>query len=193
MSVGADKSKSDTKDPFAAERRKALEGLMPALGWGAGAPQVPNFMQGPASTIGPLTSTLNESIATGMPTNVSGIAGASRNQALRSLEQDIFPQILERFGMGGQRFGSDAMNSMARTSGDILSNLAVNEANLGFGASEAAANRRLQSASMSGLPMELQKYAMMIPELLSFIMGVTPTSKGSQSGWNANMDIRTKA
>lgn len=181
---GSDKSKGSTKDPFLDERRKLLEGLMPALGWGTGAPQVPSFMQGPASTIQPLTRTLNESIATGMPTNVSRIAEASRNQAMRSLEQDIFPQILEKFGMGGQRFGSDAMNTMSRTSGDILSNLAVNEANLGYGASEAAAGRRLQSAGMAGLPIELQKYAMMIPELLSFIMGVTPTGKTSSSGWN---------
>ena len=175
------KSKSSSKDPLGPSRQAASDLFMKQYeGWkSSGGPTVPTWMQGPASTMGPLTSTLNESINTGLPTNVSGLAEASRTKAMRDLNQDILPQLLEKFSVGGTRFGTGATDAISRTIGDLLANLAVNENQLGFQASESAAGRRMSGMGMAGLPVELQKQAMMVPELLQFILGAMPTQKAS--------------
>lgn len=176
------KSKGSSKDPLQGQRTQATDDFMSMYGdWKTNGPQVPTFMQGAASTLGPMTSTLNESIATGLPTNVTELGNAEREKALLSLNRDIFPQMLEKFGMGGQRFGSDTMNAMGRTAGDVVTNLGINQLQQGITAQENAAGRRLMATQLASLPADLQKKLMMIPELLQFVSGAMPESK--QSGF----------
>ncbi len=160
-------------DPLGGQRGESANILQGILS-GTKAPQIPTWMQGPASTMGPLTNMINESLTTGMPTNVSAINEASRNEAMRSLHQDIFPQILEQFGKGGGRFGTGAMGQESRTAGDILTKLATGEAERGYQSQEAATNRRLMAAQLAKLPIEIQKYLMNIPELMQFILAAPP-------------------
>ncbi len=179
------KQSSSAKDPLAGQRSQAAGVFMQGYqDWLKGGPQVPTFMQGPSSTITPLTSTLKEAIATGMPTNVAALGEAERKRAVETLNRDVYPQILERFGMGGQRFGSTAMESMARTSGDVIRDLTIAQLGKEVDVGEAAAGRRLMASQLAGLPIELQKAAMMYPELLQFILGAMPSQKSS--GWNVS-------
>lgn len=173
-------SSQSSKDPLQSQRTAAADDFMSMFGdWTANGPQIPTFLQGSGSTITPVTRTINDAISTGLPTNVTELGNAEREKALLSLNRDIFPQILEKFGMGGQRFGSDAMNSMARTSGDVVRDLSINQLQQGVTAQENASARRLVATQLAGLPIELQKQLMMIPELMQFVLGAMPTSKGS--------------
>lgn len=175
---------SQSSDPFGKQKGELFNQLLPFLQSGImqqGPQLTSGATAGPTSTMDAIGPTLLQAVNTGLPTNVTDLGRAETQRGQELLFRDVFPQIREQFGQGGNRFSTDAQAGEQKTAGDLMSQLLMQSLNRGVDTQEAATQRRLQTAfQLPGVVQQAQAPSQLIQMLLQLIGGTSPTTKQFQ-------------